>query len=92
MRMKSKSDATVSQGPPQPQLPAEDRDQLDLGPGQVDGGRHDEQVAEGGRLDHVFDRDVVKDHVVDRGVEVAALMPSPVVALPWGSRSTTRTR
>ena len=35
---------------------------------------------------------VVHQHVVDRGSTSRGLMPRPVEALPWGSRSTTRTR
>ena len=64
--MKSKSSLDLLEGPLQPQLPTEDRDQLDLGAGQVDGGRHDEEVAQAGRLDAVLDRHVVQEHVVDR--------------------------
>ncbi len=75
MRMKSKSALDRLEGSAQAQLPAEDRDQLDLRSGQVDGGGHDEQVPEGGGLDDVLDRDVVKDDVVNRGVEIAGVDP-----------------
>ena len=78
----------------QAQLPAERRHQLDLGAGQVEGRRgHEEVLAPTGRLDAVLDGRVVHDHVVHRRLEVPDVdARARCVALPWGSRSTTRTR
>ena len=53
------------------QLAGERRDQLDLGAGEVDGRRDDEEVLHARRLDAVSSGRVVHDHVVDRALDVA---------------------
>ena len=80
------------QGPAQAHLAAECRDQLDLGAGKVEGGRGHEEVPDRRPLDAVLEWKVIQDDVVHRGLQVRMLMPSPVLALPCGSRSTTSTR
>ena len=60
-------------GPAQPVLPAERRHQLDLGAGQVEAGRGDEQVLHRRRLDAVLERHLVHDDVVHRGLEPAVV-------------------
>ena len=57
-------------------------------------GRGHEQVLEAGRLDAVVEGGrVVHEHVVDRALDVAGVdARARSMALPWGSRSTTRTR
>ena len=63
--------------PPQPGLPAERRDQLDLGAGEVEAGRGDEQALDVGRLDAVLQRHLVHQHVVHRGLQAAVLDAQP---------------
>ena len=75
------------------ELAAERGHQLDLGAGEVEGRRDHEQVLEAGRLDAVERRRVVHEDVVDRALDVAGVdARARSMALPWGSRSTTRTR
>ena len=57
-----------AQRPGQPQLPRHHRDQFDLRPGEVDGGRRAVQAGHlPGRLDDLGQRTVVDQHVVDGG-------------------------
>ena len=63
--------------PPQPGLPAERRDELDLGAGEVEAGRGDEQALDVGRLDAVLERHLVHQHVVHRRLEAAVLDAEP---------------
>ena len=55
----------------EPQLPAERRHQLDLGTGQVEARRSDEEVLDRRRLDAVLDGHVAQDHVVHRCLQAA---------------------
>ena len=58
-------------------LPAERRHQFDLGAGQVEACRRDEQALDVGRLDAVLQRHLVHQHVVHRGLEAAVLDAEP---------------
>ena len=64
-------------GPPQAGLPAERGHQLDLGAGQVEAGRSDEQALDVGRLDAVLQRHLVHQHVVHRRLQAAVLDAQP---------------
>jgi hypothetical protein len=56
------------QGLAQPALPGHHADQLDLGPGQIDRGRHTEQVRRrGAGHDRVGQSDLAEQRLVDRG-------------------------
>src|ERR1700682_71097 len=59
------------EGPLQPRLATERRDELDFGAGKVEAGRRDEQVAYRRRLDTVFEGDIAEQHVVERRLEPA---------------------
>jgi hypothetical protein len=59
------------------ELAAHRRHQLDLGTGQVDGGRRDEEVLQARRLHAVLDGRVVHDDVVQGGLQVAGVYPEP---------------
>ena len=67
--------ARALQGTLQLELPRERGDELDLGAGEVDGRRADEEVLHARRLDAVVERRVVHDHVVDRTLDVAVADP-----------------
>jgi hypothetical protein len=61
------------EGPPETEFTAECRDQLDLGAGEVQAGRSDEEVLHRCRLHAVLERELVHDHVVHRVLEVAGV-------------------
>ena len=73
MRTTSYSLRTSVERPLQLQLPAEGGHQLDLGAGEVDGRRDDEEVLQARRLDAVERGDVVHQDVVDRVLDVAGV-------------------
>ncbi len=63
-------------------LATERRDQFDLGTGQVEAGRGDEEVLDGRRLDAVLQRHLVHDHVVHRRFNAAVLDAEPRRGIP----------
>ncbi len=78
----------------QPGLPRHDADQLDLGAGQVDRGRHDVQQRDGGvLLGHLGHRYPVDEHVVGgRRAPRCGRSRAPSRRCPAGSRSITSVR
>src|SRR3954471_4794729 len=65
----------VLEGLAQLELSAEGRNELDLGPREVQAGGRHEQVAHGGGLDAVVDGGVVQDHLVHGGLQVPGVQP-----------------
>ena len=63
--------------PAELQLSTERGDELDLGPGQVETCRRDEQVAHRRRLDALVDGQVLHDDLVHGGLELAGVHPQP---------------